>query len=176
MVDIFWTDSAQARERLADTVVLYDNLPVYVNDIENGENFDDGVPRANINFCGGKEVKHQRKRLDSPKFNKFRSLPALGWVNTTKYGAVFLYRRATRSRLHGLNSSNVAGSFFYGMGEYQIGLFDRAWEYLHNTEAFVKSCADEYPSFAEILLNIQENSALAFSRKFAVYRDTLGLR
>lgn len=176
MPDIFWTDSDQARERLTGTVVLYDNLPVYINDIENGENFEDGVPRANINFCSDKDGKRQRKRLDSPKFDKFRSLPALGWVNTPKYGAVFLSRRATRSRLHGLSGANVVGSFFYGMPEYCTGTFERAWEYLYNTEAFTKSCADEYPTLTDILLNVQENSALAFSRKFAVYRDTLGLR
>lgn len=176
MADIFWTDSEQARERLAGTVVMYDNLPVYVYDIENGDNFDDGVPRANIQFCASKEEKRQRKRLDSPKFNKFRSLPELGWVNSTKYGAILLARKAARTRLHGLCQTNVKGMFFYNAPEYQIIPYERAWEYLYNTQSFVDMCSNVYPALADVLLNVQENSALGFSSKFAVYRDTLGLR
>lgn len=176
MVDIFWTDSAQARERLAGTVVMYDNLPVHILDIEEGNNFDDNVPRANISFCGDKEGKTSRKRLDSPKFNKFRSLPELGWVNSPKIGAILLTRKATRTRLHGLNSSNVKAVFFYNAPEYVITPYERGWDATYNTSLFVDMCNNVYPILDDILLNVQEDSALAFSRKFAVYRDTLGLR
>jgi hypothetical protein len=176
MSNIFWTDTEQARERLSGTVVLYDGQPVYINDIENGDNFEDGIPRANISMCGQVDGKTFRKRLDSPKFNKFRSLPELGWINSTKYGAILLQRRATRSRLHGLSGNNVYASFFLGMPEYTIGRFERGWEAVWNTKSFIDQCNNEYPSLASILLNIEEASGLAFSRKFAVYRDTLGLR
>jgi hypothetical protein len=176
MSNIFWTDTEQARERLTGTVVLYDGQPVYINDIENGNNFDDGIPRANIAVCGESGDKVTRKRLDSPKFNKFRSLPELGWVNSAKYGAILMQRRATRSRLHGLNGNNVLATFFYGMPEYSTGRFERGWDYMYKTKSFVDACNNIYPSLESILLNIQEDSALGFSRKFAVYRDTLGLR
>ena len=176
MADIFWTDTTQARERLAGTVVLYDGLPVYVYDVEDGDNFDDRIPRANITFCGDTEGKRQRKRLDSPKFNKFRSLPELGWVNHPKYGAIYLARRAARTRLHGLNSANVKGIFFYNAPEYGTITYERAWDALYNSSYFTDACADKYPPLEAVLLNVQEGSAVAFSRKFAVYRDTLGLR
>lgn len=176
MADIFWTDTTQARERLAGTVVMYDGLPVYVHDIENGADFDDNIPRANITFCGDPDGKRQRKRLDSPKFNKFRDLPTLGWLNNYQYGAVFMFRKATRSRLHGLNSTNVRSEFFYNSQAYCTTSFDRGWEYVYNTPAFVDLCNDSYPPLGDVLLNVQEGSALGFSRKFAVYRDSLGLR
>jgi len=176
MSSIFWTDTEQARERLAGTVVLYDNQPVYINDIENGNNFDDGIPRANITICADGSGKTSRKRLDSPKFNKFRSLPELGWINSAKYGAILMSRKATRSRLHGLNGNNVNTTFFYGMPEYTAGRFERGWDHTYDTKSFVDLCNNIYPTLESVLLNAQENSALGFSRKFAVYRDTLGLR
>jgi hypothetical protein len=177
MADIFWTDSNQARERLTGTVVLYDGLPVFISNVEDGENFaNDGVPRANITFCGDTEGNRQRKRLDSPKFNKFRSLPELGWLNTTKYGAILLSRKATRSRLHGLNSSNIRGQFFHNSGQYSLTPYERVWDDFYNSSSFVDLCKDVYPALGDVLLNVQEESALAFSRKFVVYRDTLGLR
>jgi len=40
---IFWTDTTQANERLASTIILYDGLPYYVTEAFNG---DDGKARV----------------------------------------------------------------------------------------------------------------------------------
>ena len=176
MADIFWTDTIQARERLTNTVVMYDGEPVLVLDILSGEDYDDGVPRAHIQYCAKMTENPQRKRLDSPKFNKFRDLPPLGYLNSPKYGAVFMERRATRSRLHGLCDSNVGVLYFRKETGYELYRFDGGWKYFYSSEAFVESCQDVFPTLEEVLLNIKECSAIAFSRKFAVYRDELGLR
>lgn len=176
MADIFWTDTTQARERLANTVVMYDGEPVIILDILNGDDFDDRVPRAYMNYCSKLADTPQRKRLDSPKFNKFRDLPPLGFLNCPKYGAVLLERRAARSRLHGLCDTNVACWFFSKEHGYEMRRMDGGWKRYYTSEGFIESCKDVFPTLEEVLLNIKEVSSIAFSRKFAVYRDELGLR
>lgn len=175
MDDIFWTDATQARERLTNTVVLYNGEPVIIIDVLNGEDFDDRVPRAYMDYCG-KDGKPERKRLDSPKFNKFRDLPPLGWLNDGKYGAVLLERKAARSRAHGLCDTNVFVRHFLKDYGYDLCRMDGGWKRFYTTEGFIESCKDVFPTLEEVLLNVKENSGIAFSRKFAVYRDDLGLR
>ena len=177
MADIFWTDTNQARERLSNTVVMYDGEPVYILDIYSGDDFDDRVPRAYLTYCSAPNDPPKRKRLDSPKFNKFRDLPSLGYLNCPKYGAVFLERRAARSRLHGLCDTNVSVQYFGRDGNtYDLRRMDGGWKLYYTTTGFLESCKDAFPTLEEVLLNIKENTSIAFSRKFAVYRDELGLR
>lgn len=177
MADIFWTDTTQARERLNNTVVMYDGKPVIVLDVLDGGDFADRIPRAYIQYCDPALAgEPQRKKLNSPKFNKFRDIPPLGWLNCPKNGAMFLERKATRSRLHGLCESNVTCWTFHSEGSYELYRYEGGWKRTYPTTAFIESCNDVFPSLEEILLVIKENSSIAFSRKFAVYRDDLGLR
>lgn len=185
--DMFWTDYQQANERLSGTVVLYDNEPVLIESVRSGDHYNDAVPRAIIRPIkkGGVESEGKRKRLDSPKFNKYRDLPALGFINPRETRkAIFLSRKIIRSRQHGLSNANVTGvSFAYhgrvdpGRDEYftmALGAFSfEAWFY---SEELTKMFNNEYPALNEILAKIEERDFIAYSRNFAVYCDTLGIK
>lgn len=180
--DMFWTDTQQASERLLNTVVLYDNKPVTIERIEDGRNFDDGVPRAFIRDISSSESKAIRKRLDSPKFNKYRSLPELGFVNTSKtYRAILLSRRVVRSRQHGLSDNNVAcfGLVYTDTGRdeyYMSNLPGYNFSGFFYTEDLERMFENDYPALANILGYIQETHFIAYSRKFAVYCDKNGMK
>lgn len=176
----FWTDLQQAQERLSGTVVLYDNFPVHISQIEGA---DDGVPRAYINQCGaeGRGETPLRKRLDSPKFSRFRELPKLGWANSLgeKPYAVLLSRNIRNSRSHGLSNNNVTllvSSFDPSNHLFSltpVGItFDR---FMYN-DGFVALHKGQYPSLEKTLMSIGERRSIAFSPIFAVLRDRNGLR
>src|SRR6478609_1519092 len=109
--DYFWTDTDQASARLGGSVVLYDGIPYYVHRIESHE---DGDPRGYIypaTDIGG-DKNGSRKKLSSPKFGRFRTLPALGMVNYQFSDkkmpcAVFLERRSRAHQRHGFCGNTV---------------------------------------------------------------------
>lgn len=177
--DMFWTDTQQARERLQNSVVMYDGEPVYVENIQNGEDFDDLIPRASIYFC--KEPKKRlRKKLDSPKFKKFRELPPLGFMlSNNNSRCLFMYRTSNRTRIHGLSQRNVSVLAFNpesGANEYFLRRDEYNFSSIYFDPGFVAACESSFPSLSKILLNIKELSALPYSHKFAVYRDSIGIR
>lgn len=174
--DYFWSDIEQAQQRLAGSVVLYDDKPVYIDRVER---HDDGHPRGLLRFIDGPE-EFVRKKLNSPHFGRFREMPRLGWFNpasgTVKGGALFMARRATAGQKHGLVSNNITvKNFGYNevcrlqTGNYSFSsvIFNKGWVNAHN---------NEFPALDAILQQIAENSAIAFSRKFCVVRDSDGLR
>lgn len=169
---IFWTDTQQANERLAACVILYDGLPFYVTEAFNG---DDGKARVNMTSCGPNPT-NTRKLMDSPKFKRFRELPQIGWMNPSKgASAVFLERHARRSRQHGLSDQNVTRKSFR-QGVLSNPEERRPLTTAMTDEGFVQCVTGVFPSLAKILANIEENSALAYSRKYCVYRDSDGIR
>ena len=169
----FWTDYQQAQERLEGSVLLYEGQPVYVRNVRENE---DGIPRADVSPCTDTKNPSQ-KRLDSPKFNRFRVLPEIGWVNGDTVPTVFLERRTQRCRTHGLCDSNVTVFENYAGNEYDIvSSRDRSFRNIWPTPEFTDSVLDVFPSLEEILINIKEKSIIAYSRKCAVLRDSLGLR
>lgn len=176
--DMFWTDHQQASERLLNTVVLYDKTPVLVERVESGGNFTDGVPRCYIRDITKEGSKAVRKRLDSPKFNKYRDLPELGFVNNNKtYRASLLSRRVVRSRQHGLSDNNViCYTLIYkeeGRDEYYVGAHaGMSFSSLFFSEQLKAMFDNEYPPLRDILSNLQQKHFIAYSRKFAVYRDS----
>lgn len=182
--DMFWTDRGQAQERIAGTVILYDNDPVYVDRVEDAFDSPDNVIRVSIRSCDPDQTV-SRKRLDSPKFKRFRELPTLGWMNSAdpRTGALFLYRRSVRTRSHGLSRNNVnvvgfpkkvvyAGNYAgslqsYGEGSFDQFMFDRGFKDMHH---------GRYPSLGSILSAVQECSAIAFTNRFCVVCDDFGIR
>ena len=174
---IFWTDEEQARERLASSLVMYDNQPAYVVEIINAGNFDDNIPRVVLRFCA-EPTKKVRKHLNSPKFEKFRKLPPLGFMITTDRRCFFTQRVAQRTRTHGISSRAVTCySFDFQRGTpYVPSSGIASFDQLYFDKGFVDSCADAFPSLNKILLNIPNNATIPYSRKFAVYRDNLGIR
>lgn len=177
--DIFWTDINQAGERLNNSVVLYDGQPVFIQRVEE---HDDGDVRAYCMDCADR-TKSQRKKLNSPKFSRFRELPQLGWVNPAgdyrTAGALFLARVTQTARTHGLTSQNVSvANFRYGAedGSLAIQRGNYGFGTLMFDTGFVDGHNGKYPSLEEILRQIKDGSAIAFSRKWAVVRDYHGIK
>jgi hypothetical protein len=175
--DMFWTDSAQARERLNGTVILYDGKPVYVSEIIDGDEYADNVPRCIIIPCNSTGKEKSRKKLDSPIFGRFRESPKIGWVNnSTGLPATYLERIATRTRGHGLSDNNVSVWTF--QREYQLNRegSPRFFSSLSFSKEFCDCVAGSFPSLEKILINVQNGSCIAYSRTYAVYRDSVGVR
>lgn len=179
--DIFWTDLQQANERLLHSVVMYDGAPVYVNAILAGGDFPDGDHRALVVTCDPKR-EEVRKKLNSPKFKRFRDLPKTGWFNAVgrTQGAVYLARRAITTRTHGLNNNNVQVSMFRGRDDQNNPLIwtggDYNFQHFIYDEGFANLQTGKYPSLEATLNNIVESSAIAISDKWCVMRDARGIR
>lgn len=179
----FWTDIEQAQTRLIGCVVLYDGQPVYIDNVTNVA--DDDIPRAHIRVlpCKEQDGSNSRKMLNSPKFNKFRKMPNLGWMNVSSgAGAVFLARQTHRATKHGLTVGNVlitstprraAGdtndmtALVSGAYNFSSVMFDKGFVDAHN---------GQFPSLESVLARIEEGSSIAFSRKYCVIRDYDGIR
>ena len=185
--DAFWTDAQQASERLLNSVILYDGNPVLVTGVRGADHFDDGIPRVSIKKIGAgtPDVSSERKRIDSPKFNKYRALPTLGFMNVSRTRkAIFLERRTVRGRQHGLTNSNVKGVSLWAQekliensrNEYlTTPLSGFHFESYYFSEDLKKMFNNEYPPLSDILANIRTREFIAYSRMFAVYKDTLGI-
>lgn len=172
----FWTDSRQAQERIAATYVLYDGKPFYVRDVANEADYDDRVARVYGNHPG-----KERKwiPMNDEKFNKFRLLPLLGWINST-FGdhphAVYLSRTAKRTRLHGLSNNNTT-AYKFRRGSLEASQDIGSTQYMADKSYLLAHDMEKgYPSLEEILLNVRENSAIAYSPTFCVYRCGDGVR
>lgn len=181
--DIFWTDHRQAQERLNESVVMYDGKPAYIQRVyAPGDYEEDEHVRAKVIFSGEGKTEGKRKRLDSPKWNRFRELPKLGFMYYSAGNkTLFLERITTRSRTHGLSSNNTRISTFHTIpltgSEYGISPSgDLRFSRVVLDKGFLASSQNEFPSLNNVLLNVAENSALPYSRHFAVFRDSIGLR
>lgn len=176
---------AQANERLLHSVVMYDGVPVYVNSLLNGADFPDGDHRALLISCDTKR-EEMRKKLNSPKFNRFRTLPTVGWMNVEGAasgritGAAYTARRAITTRTHGLNGNNVTVQYFHGKDNDGNPLLRGSGDYgfMHfiYDGGFANMQKGLYPSLEATLNNIVVASAIAISPKFCVMRDMRGIR
>ena len=173
----FWTDSQQASERLAGSVILYDNLPHYVAEIRGG--YADDVPRAfmsrGVNYnTSGKLI---QRKLDSSKFARFRELPPMGWVNLrpSKGGparAVFLSRISVRRMAHGLSDNNCR-VFDPSYNPTRLGGY--SFMSVFADPGYEDACAGKYPDMSDIHLNLNDEESAAYSPLYAIVRDSEGL-
>jgi hypothetical protein len=174
--DYFWTSIEQAIERLRGTVVIYDGKPVYVSAIEPNDG-GSSTPKALIHDCDDPDQKISRKILSSAKFEKFRVLPNLGWVNLHgRRDAVFVYRRTTASRLHGLAGVNTYVEAFDRRNGLSLSLQIVSFDTVYTDKGFTESHQNNFPNLNEILVSIREDTAIAYSRIFCVSRDNVGIR
>lgn len=172
----FWTDEQQASQRLRNSVVMYDGEPVFIRDVRGG--YEDGIPRALLTYC--KDGKDSTRRLDSPKFGRFRTLPKLGWLNNENGRPFFLERQTRRTVTHGLSNNNVV--VYRKVGDsYDWNTRDEygdgsSFNRICFEQGFVNLQKNVFPSLQGTLTNIGEDQAVAYSPLYLVYRDTLGLR
>lgn len=178
--DMFWTDITQAQERVQGTWVMYDGEPVFISRIYE----EDGIIKCMIHPPGEKESGTQ-KRMDSPKFRRFRELPELGWMNSELKGGIpipiLISRVVVTTRTHGLNANNIQiGQLYFGNGNelppnitntamYSIG-------HLQKDTGFASMQAGKYPSLMAVLEKIQPGTSLAYSLHYCISKDLLGIR
>jgi len=166
IADRFWVDDQQANERLADTFIMKADEVVLVSAVENGSVYYRPLPNG----------PQDRYPLDSPVWNRFRTLPPLGWLNVTVkgfVGAVYLRRKAIRSRQHGLSANNVNIFSFYGNNG--ILAADRITGMGSIYGCGLYRDPDQYSSFRETFEVLELDSSAALSAKFALYKDEGGL-
>jgi hypothetical protein len=176
--DYFWTDIDQARERLNGTLVTYDSQPVYISEVVESDAVDDRCPRARLYFCDDPSQKLVRKTLNSPKFNNFRTLPALGFINLRDGGTVFVKRRVRTTRSHGLSPDNtvVSNLSWNENGLATFRAISGLTSIIFRDEGFANLQNKKYPSLSELLEKLPLKSCGAFSPKFALVRDSTGIR
>lgn len=178
MTSYFWTDLEQAQQRLSNTVVLYDNVPTYIDSITRG---DDGIPRARAADCV-RNAKFQTKRLDSPKFGRFRTMPTLGWMNPESpdnlgRGCYFLQRTAVSTRTHGLSDGNVQVFNFLTHGDLMIALSrgNIGFRSLMFDEGFTNIHKNDYPELTKAIAVLVPGNPIAVSPKYALAKDGDGV-
>lgn len=159
----------EVRFRLEDTVVLYDNRPVYITRVAGGEdNVVEGKKEIARVFIRKLPIeakdKETRKFLSSRKFDltPFK----MGYMNYKK-SAVFVSRRPIRQNRQGLSSGNVSYTLWDG-NRAEIDFID-----LIGSEDFVKMIDGVYPDFNEAreMLESGEFNSVAVSRSFAFVND-----
>lgn len=178
--DMFWTDMTQAVERVQGSWVMYDGEPVFISRVYE----DGGVVKCHIHPPGNEEG--IQKRMDSPKFRRFRELPELGWMNSELKGKgliapVLLSRVVVTTRTHGLNNNNLQTlQLYFGNGNelpphaantgvYSIGSLQR-------DTGFTSMQAGKYPSLMSVLEKILPGTSLAYSLHYCITKDALGIR
>lgn len=182
----FWTDSQQAAERLVGTVILYDDIPVYVENVRDGMDFADNKHRVSIVFCNDTSRTSQRKHMNSPLFKKYRDLPKIGWTNLHSKSrpawgtSVFIRRRSSITRLHGLATTNTEVLYFNRDSENISGSLQNlpsgAFNELIYDKGFVDTHSNVFPTLDEILAKIKQKTSIAYSRKYCVHMDSSGVK
>ena len=161
-----WVDSAQAIDRLQGTYILYGNDPVYVHEIR-------GDSILIKNFRTGTE---HTVSLGDPLFHEYRKLPPMGWMNVRGRdapSAVFLKRIPIRGRRHGLTTDgvvvqDVSNNTLVRSSSMNIG-------HALKNKGYLDLLDGHYPSLEETLEKTPKGCTVAFSRKFAIYKDYGGL-
>lgn len=169
-LDTFWTDDVQASERLNESYIMKQNEIVRVVGVDNGSI----VYRKAVDETPG------RLPMADPSWNKFRSLPSLGWINVSLTGktkrviAVYLRRSALRTRTHGINNSNTLVYDFVSGGEREL-VKSRI---LNLATVFNKGSYHEeqpFPAFRDVFPLLRPKDSIALSAKLAIHKDARGI-
>lgn len=173
--DQFWTDNQQAHERLAESLILYDNQVVKVREVTGA---------GKISFYRPEDGSYGTAMMEDNKWGKFRTLPRLGWFNVAlkpgKYtsrplvGAVYLSRRSIKSRTHGLTSAGVTVYDFFTSQNTELvksGILSLEVVYACGTY----SDPQHYTPFTDAYPLLREGVSVALSPKFALHKDKNGL-
>lgn len=159
---MFWHDLQQANQRLQGSVVLYDGKPIRFRSIES----------RNVEVLDIASGDYITVNLEDAKFNDFRQLPKLGFVNTP--GKLYwLGRYPARSAIHGHSRSNIqVHSFEKG----QVFRSDSNFENLliSNGKYYVESVTGKFPRWDEALDYVTQNQPIAVHHEYAIVRGNDG--
>lgn len=119
-----------------------------------------------------------RKKMNSPKFNKFRPFP-LGMVNYDG-GAYYVTRTPTRHTQQGLTESGVTSQYIsLKVSQFKSGPRSSSPRVHIYSSGFRDCIVGEYPSYTDSIANLLDpevlNESVAFSREFAAALGPCGL-
>lgn len=169
-LDTFWTDDVQANERLIESYIMKQNEIVRVTAVAGGE-------IAYRNMATGRDG---RLPMRDTAWNKFRSLPPLGWINVTldkpkkMVFAVYLRRNSVRCRTHGLSNTNTTAYDFKSGGD-GVLVKSRIVAVQHVFEKGSYNEDNPFVNFEEAYALLGKGDSVALSSKFALYKDTRGI-
>lgn len=161
-----WADQQQAVERLQGTYLMYGDDPVYFREIG----------RSAFHIKNYRKGVEESVKPSDPAFHGFRKLPPLGWMNVRKGAApyaVYLKRIPIRGRRHGLTNDSV--SVQEVQGNTVIRSASLSFSHAIANPGYLDLVDRVYPSFEDTLEKTPKGSAVAFSRKLAIYKDYGGL-
>lgn len=163
---MFWENLAQANQRLAGSVVNYDGSPV---------RFPAAIDSRSLTVTNIVDGSAMSVSLDSERFNNFRDIPKLGFMNLP--GSLILIRRMpVRGQVHGLSRSNTEILEYHktrGFIRSEHG-FDRV---LSNYGKYFSAMATgNYPNLQEAYEFSNRNQPLAMTQKYAICCQDDGLK
>lgn len=181
----FYENLEEAQRRLTGTVVLYDGEPVYIAQVSNVREDNtfrlwcQKLPNEDLNLGigdlpeGERPVNSFRKKINSPRFNKFRPFE-MGYINLfqTRAGGklffpVYLTRTPARRGKQGFNEGS------YNCRDNRGGDRRPSFVDIIFSEAFVEMIKGDYPSYREVVARVQdvEEGGIAVDRAFCVCKD-----
>lgn len=186
----YYENIDEAQFRLQGTVVTYDGKPCYIQNIQRHR---DGILRCYIVMLPNRidrryddefvevvddddEINPDipqaiRKKITSPKFNRFRPFP-MGFVNFFRDypKAKYLTRIPGRRSKQGLYSET------FKVDHIDTRMADRGGFNTYVSQPEFRDCVvGEYPTFEEAMDTLRADTAIAVNREFAIERDNLGL-
>lgn len=169
--DFFWTDAAQAEERLRGSYILYGDSAVYVERIANSRSA--GLKAEVTIFPEGKAGNIS---LSDPLFHRFRKPLPTGWVNNLySKRAYFLQRSPQRSRVHGMTSGSTAVYTILSDGRMRPS-DEMRFDVVVRDQQYQEAIRGDYPALELILDRLKIGTCIAFSNNMALFRDTDGVR
>lgn len=145
----FYENLEEASFRLNQSIVMYDNKPVFIHSLENHK---DGIVRVQIQELPLSETENNaftRKMINSPKFNRFRPFE-LGNMNLLSGGVIYPYRLEripVRTRIQGTTGTNTRLNPLFP--ELRNPNFN--FNSLLYNEGFVEMCRGIYPTWNEYI-------------------------
>lgn len=163
-----YENAADANQHLHHTVIMYDDRPVWVEDVFSNDRND---ILCTLNFLPRVRDPFSVSVFD-PKLDARGMGQRLGYMNYfNQNGVVFLSRIPSRQYKQGLSRGNVAATYdSQGRRTFDFSLYSRRPE-------FVDMLTGTYPTFEEACRRLEAEpniAAIAFHREFALQRDELG--
>ena len=179
---MFWTNTAQAEERLVGSIVLYDGSPCYIEAVrEDAAGNTSGIVRmlpSTENTSSPPKTVQKTLDLSDKKFEDFRKLPPTGWYNNYSKGdAFYIEREIVGTRTHGLSIRNTSCGYFYSKDGF--GSLDRTENTLfdlYKDFGYTDAAKGVFPSLQDILQHQGKQKAVAYSSQYCVMRNDKGLR
>ena len=171
-----WENLEQAQARLNSSIVMYNNLPHWLNNIEQR---GIGEPLAgSLLACGDTNARAKKVPLTDPLFNNFTQMYKTSFVNVDYGGRlkVQLVRRLPANIMKkGLTRQNCEILGFISVGLSKRGAM-YGLEDMSQMEGFVSCQEGMFPLASDILPTLQPEESCAISQTLAIYNTGIGLK